>query len=89
MLEKLSGVAFAALVILPGVLSGAAVAQNFPNHPMVMVVPLGCAASLTSFIRPPSTTIRVARSSSAVLVVNSTRATDAIEGNASPRKPSV
>jgi tripartite-type tricarboxylate transporter receptor subunit TctC len=39
MLNKLSGIAFGALVILPGTLSSAAVAQNFPNHPMVMVIP--------------------------------------------------
>jgi tripartite-type tricarboxylate transporter receptor subunit TctC len=39
MLNKLSGIAFGALVILPGALSSAAVAQNFPNHPMVMVIP--------------------------------------------------
>src|ERR1700686_912449 len=39
MLEKLSGAAFGALVILTGAPSGAAVAQNFPNHPMVMVIP--------------------------------------------------
>jgi tripartite-type tricarboxylate transporter receptor subunit TctC len=35
MLKKLSGAAFGALLIL----TGAAVAQNFPNHPMVMVIP--------------------------------------------------
>jgi tripartite-type tricarboxylate transporter receptor subunit TctC len=37
MLNRLSGAAFGA--ILTGALSGAAVAQNFPNHPMVMVIP--------------------------------------------------
>src|ERR1700719_4758002 len=35
MLKKLSGAAFGALLML----SGTAVAQNFPNHPMVMVIP--------------------------------------------------
>jgi tripartite-type tricarboxylate transporter receptor subunit TctC len=35
MLKKVSGAAFGALLLL----SGAAVAQNFPNHPMVMVIP--------------------------------------------------
>jgi tripartite-type tricarboxylate transporter receptor subunit TctC len=39
MLEKLSAAAFGALIILPGALGGVAVAQNFPSHPMVMVVP--------------------------------------------------
>jgi len=39
MLKKLSGAAFGALLVLTGALSGAAVAQNFPNHPMVMVIP--------------------------------------------------
>src|ERR1700681_1633435 len=39
MLEKLSGAACGALLMLAGALSGAAVAQNFPTHPMVMVIP--------------------------------------------------
>src|ERR1700681_4244650 len=39
MLEKLSGAACGALLMLAGALSGAAVAQNFPSHPMVMVIP--------------------------------------------------
>jgi tripartite-type tricarboxylate transporter receptor subunit TctC len=39
MLKKLSGAAFGALLTLLGALGGAAVAQNFPNHPMVMVIP--------------------------------------------------
>jgi tripartite-type tricarboxylate transporter receptor subunit TctC len=39
MLKKLSGATFGALLTLPGALGGAAVAQNFPNHPMVMVIP--------------------------------------------------
>jgi tripartite-type tricarboxylate transporter receptor subunit TctC len=39
MLEKLSGAAFGALLAFAGPLGGAAVAQNFPNHPMVMVIP--------------------------------------------------
>src|SRR5437016_3988949 len=39
MLKKLSGAALGALLMLAGALDGAAVAQNFPNHPMVMVIP--------------------------------------------------
>src|SRR6266568_976728 len=39
MLKRLSGAAFGALLTLAGALGGAAVAQNFPNHPMVMVIP--------------------------------------------------
>src|SRR6202790_2374975 len=39
MLKKLSGAALGALLTLAGALGGAAVAQNFPNHPMVMVIP--------------------------------------------------
>jgi tripartite-type tricarboxylate transporter receptor subunit TctC len=35
MLKKVSGAAFGALLTL----TGAAVAQNFPNHPMVMLIP--------------------------------------------------
>jgi tripartite-type tricarboxylate transporter receptor subunit TctC len=38
MLEKLSGAVMGALLALVGALGGA-VAQNFPNHPMVMVIP--------------------------------------------------
>src|ERR1700676_847504 len=38
MLKKVSGAAFGALLMLTGALTGAAVAQNFPNHPMVMVI---------------------------------------------------
>jgi tripartite-type tricarboxylate transporter receptor subunit TctC len=37
--RKLSGAAFGALLALAGGYGGAAVAQNFPNHPMVMVIP--------------------------------------------------
>ena len=54
-----------------------------------MVVPRGCAASFTSRIRPPSMTTRVAAWSSSVFVTSSTRATEAMEASASPRKPSV
>ena len=39
MLRKLSGAAFGALLTLASVLGDAAVAQNFPNHPMVLVIP--------------------------------------------------
>jgi tripartite-type tricarboxylate transporter receptor subunit TctC len=39
MLEKLSGAAFGALLTLAGLLGGTAVAQNFPTHPLVMVIP--------------------------------------------------
>ncbi len=39
MLKTLSGATFGALIVLTGALGGAAVAQNFPNHPMVMVIP--------------------------------------------------
>jgi tripartite-type tricarboxylate transporter receptor subunit TctC len=39
MLKRLSGAAFGALLTLAGAYGGAAVAQNFPNHPMVMVIP--------------------------------------------------
>src|ERR1700686_5845521 len=39
MLKKVSGAAFGALLMLTGAHGGAAVAQNFPNHPMVMVIP--------------------------------------------------
>jgi tripartite-type tricarboxylate transporter receptor subunit TctC len=39
MLEKLSGAVIGALLALSGALGDAAVAQNFPNHPMVMVIP--------------------------------------------------
>jgi tripartite-type tricarboxylate transporter receptor subunit TctC len=39
MFRKLSGAAFGALLALASALGGAAVAQNFPNHPMVMVIP--------------------------------------------------
>ena len=39
MRRKLSGTAIAALLTLAGALGGAAQAQNFPNHPLVMVIP--------------------------------------------------
>jgi tripartite-type tricarboxylate transporter receptor subunit TctC len=39
MLKKLSGALIGTLLALVGALGGAAVAQNFPNHPMVMVIP--------------------------------------------------
>jgi tripartite-type tricarboxylate transporter receptor subunit TctC len=39
MLNKLSSAALGALLLLASALGGAAVAQNFPNHPMVMVIP--------------------------------------------------
>ena len=39
MLGKLTGAAFGAQVILACALSGAATAQSFPSHPMVMVIP--------------------------------------------------
>src|SRR6266568_4403083 len=39
MLKRLSGAAFGALLTLAGALGGAAVAQSFPSHPMVMVIP--------------------------------------------------
>src|SRR6195256_6359243 len=39
MRKKLSAAAVGALLMLAGALGGAAVAQNFPNHPMVMVIP--------------------------------------------------
>jgi tripartite-type tricarboxylate transporter receptor subunit TctC len=39
MLKKLSGSAFGALLTLAGPLADGAAAQNFPNHPMVMVIP--------------------------------------------------
>jgi hypothetical protein len=55
----------------------------------LMVVPRGWAASLTSRMRPPSMATRVAAFAPSVHVVSSTRATDAIEASASPRKPSV
>jgi tripartite-type tricarboxylate transporter receptor subunit TctC len=39
MLKKVSGAAFGALLMLTSALTGTAVAQNFPNHPLVMVIP--------------------------------------------------
>jgi tripartite-type tricarboxylate transporter receptor subunit TctC len=39
MLKKLCGAAFGALLVFTGALGGPAVAQNFPNHPMVMIIP--------------------------------------------------
>jgi tripartite-type tricarboxylate transporter receptor subunit TctC len=39
MLKKLSGSALGALLTLAGVPGGSAIAQNFPNHPLVMVIP--------------------------------------------------
>jgi tripartite-type tricarboxylate transporter receptor subunit TctC len=39
MLKKLSGPVLGALLTLAGAFGSAAVAQNFPNHPMVMVIP--------------------------------------------------
>ena len=39
MLKKLSGAAFGALLIFTGAPGGTAVAQTFPNHPMVMIIP--------------------------------------------------
>jgi tripartite-type tricarboxylate transporter receptor subunit TctC len=39
MLKRFSGAAFGALLMFTGVLGGAALAQNFPNHPMVLVIP--------------------------------------------------
>jgi tripartite-type tricarboxylate transporter receptor subunit TctC len=39
MLRKLSGATFGTLLTLAGVLGDAAVAQNFPNHPLVLVIP--------------------------------------------------
>jgi tripartite-type tricarboxylate transporter receptor subunit TctC len=39
MLKKVSGAAFGALLMLTGALTDTAVAQNFPNHPLVMVIP--------------------------------------------------
>jgi tripartite-type tricarboxylate transporter receptor subunit TctC len=39
MLKKLSGTALGALLMLAGASGSAAVAQSFPNHPMVMVIP--------------------------------------------------
>jgi tripartite-type tricarboxylate transporter receptor subunit TctC len=39
MLKKVSVAAFGALVALTGADTNVAVAQNFPNHPMVMVIP--------------------------------------------------
>jgi tripartite-type tricarboxylate transporter receptor subunit TctC len=39
MLKKLTGAAFGALLVFTGTLGGSAEAQNFPNHPMVMIIP--------------------------------------------------
>ena len=39
MLKQVSGAAFGALLTLTGALGGTAAAQNFPNHPMVMIIP--------------------------------------------------
>jgi hypothetical protein len=39
MRKRLSGAALGTLLALAGALGDAAVAQNFPNHPMVMVIP--------------------------------------------------
>src|SRR5258708_33400620 len=39
MLKKVSGAAFGALLMLTGAHTGTAVAQNFPTHPLVMVIP--------------------------------------------------
>src|SRR5258708_29549328 len=39
MLKKVSGAAFGALLMLGGAHTGTALAQNFPTHPLVMVIP--------------------------------------------------
>src|SRR6185437_4956774 len=54
-----------------------------------IVVPRGNAASSTCSILPPATSMRVPERSSPVAVSRLTRATEAMEGRASPRKPSV
>jgi hypothetical protein len=50
MLEKLSGAAFGALLTLSGALAlgGTAMAQNFPTHPMVMVIPFAAGAAVVN-----------------------------------------
>ncbi len=54
-----------------------------------MVVPRGRAAGATSRMRPPSMRTRLPSASPSCCVTSSTRATEAMEANASPRKPSV
>ena len=54
-----------------------------------MRVPSFSAAGLTSDLSPPSTAIVHAFGSPACRVVIDSRATEPIDGNASPRKPSV
>jgi tripartite-type tricarboxylate transporter receptor subunit TctC len=39
MIKKLCSAAFGALLVFTGALGGPAAAQNFPNHPMVMIIP--------------------------------------------------